>query len=245
MIRLGTRRAGRLQFASASPFRRIDPRTKLFLSLWASLAIMFPLPGLVVCIVLYALLLAWGRLLSKAARQIWRLKWVLLVLFCLDWWFVSLELSVSVVLRLVFLAGAFTFFFSTTTTSELRLALEWLRVPYRYAFSISLAFQSLGYLEDQWKLILDAQHVRGAWSRDGEELSVLQRVRSMIALTVPAIVLTTRRAWAVTEAAYARGFDSPHYRPYCQLRMGRHDIILFVLMAIVTAGMLYGLTFFG
>jgi len=245
VIRLGTRRSGRLQFESSSPFRDVDPRTKLFLSLWASLAIMFPLPGLAVCISLYALLLAWGRLLREAARQIWRLKWVLLVLFLLDWWFVSLELAASVVLRLAFLAGAFTFFFSTTTTSELRLALEWLRVPYRYAFSISLAFQSLGFLEDQWKLILDAQHVRGAWSADGKGMSVMQRIRSMVALTVPAIVLTTRRAWAITEAAYARGFDSPNYRPYQNLRMQRRDALFFVMMAAVSAALLYGLNLFG
>ena len=30
--------------------------------------------------------------------------------------------------------------------------------------------------------------------------------------TVPAVVLTTRRAWALTEAAHARGLDSP-YKP--------------------------------
>ena len=36
---------------------------------------------------------------------------------------------------------------------------------------------------------------------------------------MPAIVLTTRRAWAITEAASARGFDSPHRRPYRRLVM--------------------------
>jgi energy-coupling factor transporter transmembrane protein EcfT len=40
---------------------------------------------------------------------------------------------------------------------------------------------------------------------------------------VPAIVLTTRRAWAITEAACARGFDSPHRRPYRRLAMGWLD----------------------
>ena len=33
MIRLGTRRSGRVAFISDSPFRRVDPRTKLLLSL--------------------------------------------------------------------------------------------------------------------------------------------------------------------------------------------------------------------
>ena len=53
-------------------------------------------------------------------------------------------------------------FVGTTTPSELRLALEWLRVPYRYAFSVSLAFQSVGLLDDEWRAIYEAQRARGA-----------------------------------------------------------------------------------
>jgi len=237
MIRLGTRRSGRVAFISDSPFRRVDPRTKLLLSLGASLAIMYPLQKLMIFMLIYAIFLAWGHLLIEAGRQVWRLKWVLLVLFCIDWWVVGPDLAVSVVLRLIFLAGAFAFFFSTTTTTELRLALEWLRVPYRYAFSISLAFQSVGYLEEQWQMILEAQQSRGAWSPDGSRTNILRRVREMVALTVPAIVLTTKRAWAVTEAAYARGFDSPHYRPYQALKMSRLDLILLALMGFIGAGL--------
>ncbi|MBN2554882.1 MAG: hypothetical protein JXA97_02995 [Anaerolineales bacterium] len=239
MIRLGTRRSGRVAFILDSPFRRVDPRTKLFLSLGASLAIMYPLQKLLIFMLIYAVFLAWGHLLKEASRQVWRLKWVLLVLFCIDWWAIGLNLAVSVVLRLIFLAGAFAFFFSTTTTTELRLALEWMRVPYRYAFSISLAFQSLGYLEDQWKLILEAQQSRGAWSPDGGRMNILRRVREMVALTVPAIVLTTKRAWAVTEAAYARGFDSPHYHPYRVLKLARLDLALLALMVLIGAGLVF------
>ena len=80
-----------------------------------------------------------------------------------DWLLVGLDLAVIVTLRLILLAGAFTIFFATTTPSELRLALEWFRVPYRFAFSLSLAFQSLGLLEDEWRAILEAQRARGAW----------------------------------------------------------------------------------
>jgi energy-coupling factor transporter transmembrane protein EcfT len=63
-------------------------------------------------------------------------------------------------------------------------------------------------------------------------------VRDMVALAVPAIVLATRRAWAMTEAAYARGFDSPHRRPYRKLAMGRLDWLLLAAAIVVTAGLL-------
>jgi energy-coupling factor transport system permease protein len=241
--------------------RRADPRTKLALSLCASLAVMLPLEKLIVFMFLYVLLLLWSRLLTEAARQVWRLKWVLIVLFVVDWLFVNLELGVIITLRLILLAGAFTLFFATTTPRELRLALEWLRVPYRYAFSLSLAFQSLGLLDDEWRAILEAQRARGAWRpprsapERGEgravgwkralQLKALWRnlsaqVRDLVALTVPAIVLTTKRAWAMTEAAYARGFDSPRRRPYHRLRVGRLDwILLFITIAISTTLLLW------
>jgi energy-coupling factor transport system permease protein len=157
---------------------------------------------------------------------------------------VSLDLAAIITLRLILLSGAFALFFSTTTPGELRLALEWLRVPYRYAFSLSLAFQSLGLLDEEWRAIREAQHARGAWTLPGPETSglalrawvrqLLAQVRDMVALTVPAVVLTTKRAWAMTEAAYTRGFDSPRRRPYRQLEMGRLDWLLLVTVVWVT-----------
>jgi energy-coupling factor transporter transmembrane protein EcfT len=236
MIRLGTSgRVRKLALVESSPLRRADPRTKLALSLCASLAVMLSLEKLAVFMGLYLLLLLWARLLPEAARQVWRLKWVLIVLFAVDWLFVSLDLAVIITLRLILLAGAFALFFATTTPSELRLALEWLRVPYRYAFSTSLAFQSVGLLDDEWRAIREAQQARGAWSQPTGWRDVAARVRDLVALAVPAVVLTTKHAWAMTEAAYARGFDSPHRRPYRHLAMGWLDWLLLAGAAAVAA----------
>ena len=249
-MKLGTSGKTReLALVEDSPLRRADPRTKLAISLCASLAVMLPLEELIVAMVIYVLLLAWARLLPEAARQVWRLKWVLTILFVVDWLLVGPELAILITLRLVLLAWAFAIFFSTTTPSELRLALEWFHVPYRYAFSLSLAFQSLGLLDDEWRAILEAQQARGAWSspvtRETMRLrslldkarrqEMVAQVRNLVALTVPAIVLTTKRAWTMTEAAYARGFDSPHRRPYHRLGMGRLD---WLFLAAATAAVM-------
>lgn len=225
MIRLGTAgRTRKMALVETSPLRHADPRTKLALGLCTSLAVMLSLEKLVVFMILYTLLLLWARLLPEAARQVWRLKWILLVLFVVDWIFVGLDLAVIITLRLILLAGAFALFFSTTKPAELRLALEWLRLPYRYAFSLSLAFQSVGLLNDEWRTILEAQRARGAWTPPKSNWREwVKRTGELVALAVPAIVLTTKRAWAMTEAAYARGFDSPHRRPYRQLAVSRLD----------------------
>ena len=237
MIKLGTSgRTRELALVETSPLRRADPRTKLALSLCASLAVMLPLERLAAFMVIYALLLLWARLLPAAARQVWRLKWVLIPLFLVDWLVVDLYLAAIVTLRLILLAGAFALFFATTTPGELRLALEWLRVPYRYAFSLALALQSVGMLDDEWRAIREAQRARGAWGlRWSGWRNVTAQIHDLVALSVPAIVLTTKRAWAMTEAAYARGFDAPHRRPYHRLTMGRLD------WALLTSAIAVGL----
>jgi energy-coupling factor transport system permease protein len=199
---------------------------------------MLPIERLGAFMAIYVLLLAWGRLLSATARQIWRLKWLLIALFCMDWIFVGIELAVIVTLRVVLLVGVFALFVGTTTPDELRLALERLRVPYRYAFSLSLAFQSVDLLDREWRAIYEAQVARGAFSpaRSGRQnlREVISRLRDWVALTVPAIVLTTRRAWSMTEAACARGFDSPHRRPYHQLAMRGGDwALVSVAIAVI------------
>jgi energy-coupling factor transporter transmembrane protein EcfT len=239
VIRLGTSgRTRKLALVEGSPLRPADPRTKLALSLCASLAVMLSLQKLGAFMLLYTILLLWARLLPAAARQVWRLKWVLLVLFVVDWLFVSPDLAVIITLRLILLAGAFALFFATTSPGELRLALEWMRVPYRYAFSLSLAFQSVGLLDDEWRAIREAQRARGAWTPPSGWRNLLDRIRDLVALSVPAIVMTTKRAWAMTEAAYARGFDSPHRQPYHRLAMGWLDWALLASSIAVAAALL-------
>jgi energy-coupling factor transporter transmembrane protein EcfT len=239
MFRLSQSGKARTQvLVEISPLRRFDPRAKLAISLCASLMVMLPMERLALFCLLYLLLLIWARLLSPAAAQIWRMRWILLVLFSVDWWLVGLDLAVIITLRLALLAGVFALLFSTTTITEFRLALERLRLPYRYAFSLSLAFQSLSLLDDEWRAIKEAQQVRGALPEIRGYRSLVRQARNLVSLMVPAVVLTTRRAWSITEAAYARGFDSPQRRPYHSLILQFHDWALIfgsILMVLIFA----------
>ena len=218
-----------------SPLRRADPRTKLVLTTLASLTVMLPLERVAAFMGLYLLFLLWSRLLPAAARQVWRLKWLLLVLFGVDWLFVGIDLAVIVTLRVILLASVFTLFVGTTTPDEFRLALEKLRIPYRYALSLSLAFQSVNLLSEEWHAIYEAQLARGAFATERGLRGIRFRLGDWVAMTVPAIVLTARRAWGMTEAACARGFDSPHRRTYRQLAMRWWDWALVGVAAAIVA----------
>jgi energy-coupling factor transporter transmembrane protein EcfT len=232
-------RSQRVVLVEDSPLRPLDPRTKLAMALCASLAVMLPLERMVAFMAFCAVVLLWARLLPEAARQVWRLKWVLVILFILDWLLVDLNLAIVVSLRLILLAGVFTLFFSTTTASEFGLALERLRAPYRYAFSLSLAFQSLGLLGDEWNTIREAQRARGVFNLESGVRKLLRSVRDLIAFTVPAVVTTTKRAWSMTEAAYARGFDSPYRKPYRRLKFSWYDWVLLAVTAAVAVLMFW------
>jgi energy-coupling factor transport system permease protein len=226
-------RSRQLALVETSPLRKADPRTKLFISVAISLVVMMSLDRLVIFLGIYILFLLWAHLLVPAAQQVWRLKWILLILFGFDWWLIGLEHAVLICTRLVLLTGVFALFFSTTTTREFGLALEKLRVPYRYAFSLSLAFQSLGLLDDEWRAIHEAQSSRGAVPEIFSFRRFVGQLGDFVSLTVPAIVLTTKRAWAITEAAYARGFDSPHRTSYHSLTFSRLDAFLMVGTAVL------------
>jgi energy-coupling factor transporter transmembrane protein EcfT len=215
-----------IQVLNDSPLRDFDPRTKLVLSLSSSLAIMLPLEQLVAATLGYILLLSWARVINAALQQIWRIKWLLLGVFVIDWIFISLELAISITLRLSLLTSTFSLFFSTTTPAEFRLALEALKLPYRYAFSLSLAFQNLTIFDRETQLIREAQRSRGAWQPPAGWKKLIETTKDLISLTVPSIVMTTKRAWTMTEAAYARGFNSPKRNPYKKLRMQLKDWII-------------------
>ena len=260
-MRLGRNRAHRPTLVAESPLRQIDPRAKLVLSVCVSLAVMLPLERLAVFMFLYACVLLWARLLPSVARQAWQLKWVLVIVLIVDWLVVGLDLAIVITLRIVLLASLMVFLVGTTTSDEFRLALEALRVPYRYAFSLGLAFQSTHLLGDEWRSIQEAQMARGAWptahdgrpiARDERQIArgtqhperdglrrLILRLHDLVALTIPAIVLTTRRAWAVTEAACARGFDAPHRNPYKQLAMRWQDWGLIGITVAVIAVFLF------
>jgi energy-coupling factor transport system permease protein len=223
----------RVVLVEDSPLRCLDPRAKLAMSLSASTVVMLPVDRLAIFLALYVILLIWARLLPTITRQVWRLRWVLLFLFILDWWMIDLSLAVHICLRLVLLTVTFSLLFATTTFSEFRLAIERLGLPYRFAFSLSLAFQSLGLLQEEWQAIREAQQARGIVLVRKGLRETIRHVGTWVGLVIPAIVLTTRRAWALTESAYARGFDSPKRKAYNQLILRAVDWLVVGIALVV------------
>jgi energy-coupling factor transporter transmembrane protein EcfT len=160
-----------------------------------------------------------GRRLSATWR---RMLPFLGLLFAADWILVGAGFALLVTLRLILLAGAFVLLVATTTADELQVALESLGVPHRLAFVFVTAFSSIEMMGEEWRGILEAQRARGL-SFDGATRFGPRRVAYLVPLVVPAIVLATRRAWSLNEAAAMRGFGAPKRRPHRRPSLGALD----------------------
>jgi len=193
-----------------SPLRRVDARVKLALGLAASAAVILPLAPLLIAVAALALLVAAAGLRDAALAPLRRVAPLLALLFVLDWALIGSAFALLVSARLVLLVTAFTILVATTTPDELRLALERLGLPARLAFVLASAYRSLTHLEREWRAILEAQAARGITPLAGDRNAPWrQRLGDAVALIVPAIVLATQRAWALTESATMRGLESP------------------------------------
>jgi len=197
---------------------------------------MLPLPQLGVVAACYAVLAVAARIARPVLLHVRRIGVLLVILFALDWAFIGLPFAVLITLRLVLLATAFTVFAATTTAEELQSALERMGVPARLCFTLATTYRSLGLLETEWRGILEAQQARGIVTPPGWR-AWRANLAHPVALLVPAVVLATQRAWSMTEAAAARGAESPLRRPAGVSRLGWVD---HVLLAAAT-GMLIGL----
>ncbi len=219
--------------------RRADPRTKLALSLAASLAVMLPLRQLGVVFGAYLLLITAARVLPQVVAQLGRLSVLLAGLFVLDWLFIGGQFAVLITLRLILLVTSFTLLLATTTVDELRMALEGLGLSRRLAFAFATLCRSLDLVRSEWLGIIEAQRARGIVPPERRLTfgNLGQSLKHAVALVVPAIVLMAQRAWSITEAASARGLEAPLKSPVCALRLAWLDGILLSAMG----GLLVGL----
>jgi len=106
------------------------------------------------------------------------------------------------------------------------VALERLGAALPLCVSLSLAFLSIALMNEEWYTIREAAAVARSLGRKARAAANRGAAERPDCVGVPAIVLTVKRAWTFTEAAYTRGFDSPHRKPYRQLKMQPTDYAL-------------------
>ncbi len=236
----------------ANVIQRLDPRTKIILLLASFLAVLLPQKPEVVGL---AALLVLGHLaLARAWGELYRLRWLLLILalFSLAVWSVvaqgptplfwrvsreSLAFGLATFLKLGTMMVAGLVLLATTPVEELFLGLVKLRVPYAGAFAFALALRWVPEVFATAQRVKEAQEARGlTWEQGGP----ITRLKRHLPLLAPIFLLTLRRSQTMAWALETRGFQRSSRRTYfLQLRLAPRDWLALGLAGACLAGFIY------
>ena len=226
-----------------SVIHRLDPRAKLFMSIVlavVSLLFLSIIPLLIIFCCLVPIIGA-AKSLRRWTRSMKGLS-VLLIFIMIFNTLLSAQPnpfshSVALTLRLVTLMTSFSVFFLTVHPDELSQALIQLRVRYEFAFAMSMAMRYVPTLGQEAYAIMDAQKARGVELDKG---SLLKRIRNIVPIIVPLIIVSIRRALSIAESMESRGFGSSEQRTYMNvLKFRKRDWAVVVVSLLVLVFVVY------
>lgn len=131
---------------------------------------------------------------------------------------------------------SFSVFFLTVHPDELSQALIQMHVKFEFAFAMSMAMRYVPTLGNEAYAIMDAQKARGVELDKG---NLLKRIRNIVPIIVPLIIVSIRRALSIAESMESRGFGASEHRTYMNpLKFRRRDwgvmiVSLFVLVIVM------------
>lgn len=96
-----------------------------------------------------------------------------------------------------------------------------MHVRFEFAFAMSMAMRYVPTLGQEAYAIMDAQKARGVELDKG---NLLRRIRNIVPIIVPLIIVSIRRALSVAESMESRGFGACENRTYMEeLHFTRRD----------------------
>lgn len=120
-------------------------------------------------------------------------------------------------------------FVATVALEELTRGLAALKVPYRFAFVISLTARLMPMLGLMMTTIMEAQTARGM---DLHSRNLLLRAKRLLPILVPFLVLNVRRVPELSLALQSRGFTPSGRRSFSTtLRLGSADYTVLSTLA--------------
>ena len=222
-----------------SIMHRLDPRSKLVLSIvCAAVSMMFMeiIPLLMVFICLLPMIAA-AKSLGRWAKSMKGLASLLVFVLVFNTLLSPVEnplsYSLSLAIRLVALMTSFSLFFLTVQPDQLSQALIQMRVKFEFAFAMSMAMRYVPTLGQEAYAIMDAQRARGVELDKG---NLIKRIRNIIPIIVPLIIVSIRRALSIAESMESRGFGASENRTYMEmLRFRKRDwaVVLSSLLVLI------------
>ncbi len=228
---------------------RLDPRSKMVMSIClsaVSLMFMDIVPLLVMLLVLVPII-ALAKSLRRWAKSMQSLAALLVFIVVFNTLLSPAEHpfshSLALALRLVALMTSFSIFFLTVHPDQLSQALTQMRVPFEFAFAVSMAMRYVPTLGLEAYAIMDAQRARGVELDKG---NIITRIKNIIPIVVPLIIVSIRRALSIAESMEARGFGAVKERTYLErLEFRRRDWAVAIGSLLILAVVTYVTQFVG
>jgi energy-coupling factor transport system permease protein len=246
---------------------RLDPRTKITTFLLSFVAILLfedPLWMLPM-----AFLVALQVIVSGSARNLYRIRFVLIVLTISSmilwnlfakgvtplFWFLSVEsftFALARTMLMVLMISTGMILISTTRNEELVLGMIGMGMPYRVGFAISTSLRLVPTIAASTVTITQAQRSRGL---DLESGNIIERLRKFLPLLVPVFISTIRSTNIFAMALESKGFGAREKRNFymkLQMRTADYAVLAFAFVFVAVSiyfrlmgyGLIEGLTRF-
>ncbi|RPH52486.1 MAG: energy-coupling factor transporter transmembrane protein EcfT [Desulfobacteraceae bacterium] len=180
-----------------------DPRTKLILSFYYSILVLFsyePLPLVSEWVFILLLILMTGK--TKESLRWFKTVAPMAVFFsAVVWWSADVNSAFIAGFKLINIASVFFAFFISTSPEDLGNALVKAGIPYPVAFVMSVSLQFVPVMARKAGNVIDAQRSRGIPIGPG-----LKAVRYIHVLLIPVLIQSIRLAEELAEAMESRGF---------------------------------------
>ncbi len=227
-----------------SVIHRLDPRSKLVLSSVLAVCSLLFFEIIPLLLFLSAVLLpiiVAAKALHRWLKSMRGLSALLFFIFIFNTLFSPVEYpvstSVTICIRLITLMTSLSIFFLTVHPDHLSQALIQMHVKFEFAFAMSMAMRYVPTLAQEAYAIMDVQKTRGVELDKGNPI---RRVRNVIPIIVPLLVVSIRRALSVAESMESRGFGASSNRTYMNpLRFSRGDWLVVLISIIILSLVVY------
>jgi len=196
-----------------SVIHKLDPRTKLYFALIitiVSLCFVDIIPLLIIFLSLIPLFLI-GKIFVQWLNTLKNLIFLAIFIIIVDTLFISFNLGLAMSIRLFVLISAFSLFFLTVHPDDFSQSLIQIKVPFAFAFALSLAIRFVPTLAQEAQNVREAQMVRGLELQKG---NIIKKVRNFIPIIIPLIILSIQRALLIAESLESKGFGATKRRTY-------------------------------
>ncbi|TRZ55335.1 energy-coupling factor transporter transmembrane protein EcfT [archaeon] len=227
---------------------RLDPRAKMFwLVIFSALVFMTSSPAIVTGILAFTLLIGIAAKLPK--EQLWHstkifiiflpVAYVLLYIFLLGPNIGAIVGGLVFTAKFLVLIFAAVIFTMTTSSRDMLLALTKMKVPYAFAFMLTIAIRFIPVITKEINSVIDAQRAR-AYEISFSLKHPVRSVEKFVPILIPVLMLLLKRSHELSLSIDSRAFRAKKKVTYSRrLRFKAGDWLFSILVFVILLAVIF------